>query len=237
MKTRRFLMGALALAMVAATVIACTKQNGLDTNNDTNHRNPIAVYDNNTRLITTLIDAEAINEKNDKSFFALKDDANRFVVESVEVLDSMPRNKNVNGEIKLTVLDTDDECSYSLWCMKSFVVKDVKEQQVDYYLDDNVASGNYNVAFKVQDKYYIADFIGDSLSIQEVDFLEYSCTPWVFFSCRSVDCTNQCDKTGTLFNATCKQCPYHDGQCIEESTVGTIVTIIILIVRVAKFFI
>ena len=237
MKKFRILMRAVALVLVAATVLSCEKQNGSGTNNDSNNRSPIAVYDNNTGLITTLIDAEAINEKIDESFLGLKDDANRFVIESVEVLDSVPRNKNVNGEIKLTVLDTDDECSYSLWCMKSFIVKDVKEQQVDYYLDDNVANRNFNVAFKVQDKYYIADFIGDNMTVHEIDSLDYSCTPWVFFWCRSIDCTNQCDKTGTLFNATCKQCPFHDGQCIHESAVGTIITIIIIVVRVAMYFI
>lgn len=232
MKKFRILMKAAALALLAATVLGCEKQNELGINNDSNYRNPIAVYDNTSGLITTFIDAEAINEKINDSFLTLKNETNRFVLESVEVLDSVPRNKDVTGEIKITVLDTDDEYSYSIWCMKSFVVKDVKEQQVDYYLDENVANGCFDIAIKVEDTYYVANYVGDSLPIHEVDSMEYGCHPWVLFTCRSIDCINSCDKQGTALHAHCKQCPYSSGECNEESYIPAIIGLILLVASV-----
>lgn len=230
MKKFRILMGALAFAVVAATVLSCEKEKEAITNINQNYRKPIAVYDNNSKLITTFIDAQAINEKLDERFIALKDDANRFVIESVEVLDSVPRNKDVAGEIKITILDTDDGYSYSIWCMKSFIVKDIKEQQVDYYLDDNVANGNFDVAFKVQNTYYIANFVGDSTSIHEVDSLDYGCHPWVLFNCRSIDCWGDCEKNGTALHAYCKQCPHPSGECNEDSILPSVIGVVSVVV-------
>ena len=237
MKKFKVLTRALALTMVFATIIGCQKQKGSDTYINQNYKKPIAMFDNSSGLITTFIDANAINEKVGEESVVIKDDANRFVLESVEIIDSVPRNKDVAGEIKLTLLDTEEECSYTIWCMKNFVVKDVKEQQVNYYLEDNVANSSFNVAFKVQDICYIADFVGDSLSLHEVDNMDYGINPWVLFWCRSVDCTNQCDKAGTFFHAYCKPCPFHDGQCNEDSALPTIIGIVILGSQILKFFI
>lgn len=222
-----------AAVVVAVAFFACNKETETGAAIQTPEteevvKKSIAVFDNKSNLITTFVDAEAINTKLDEHFHALKNNANRFVVESVVVLDSVPRNKEVLGEIRITLLDTEKECSYSIWLMKSFVVKDVKEQQVDYYLDDNVANGKFDIAFKAENAYYVADFVGDSLSIHEIDILDYSCHPWVSFYCRSIDCTNQCDKNGSALNAWCKQCPYHDGQCKEESVIPTVIGIISL---------
>ena len=239
MKKFRVFMGVLALTVVVGTIFGCKKGNEVNVvSNEQDDRKPIAVYDNNSRVITTLVDVEALNTIFNEPSLANKELTNRFVAESIEVLDSMPRNKNVRGEIKITLLDTEEECSYSVWCMNSYVVKDVKEQRVDYYLDENVANGNYNIAFKNEDIYYVANIVGDSLSsIHEVDPLDYACVPWVLFTCRSVDCTNQCDKQGTFLHASCKPCPFPDGECNEEGTLPTIITLIVIVVRVALFFI
>ncbi len=235
MKKFRILMGALALAMVAAVIIACSKENEKDTAQQTAiteevARKPIATFDNTIGEITTFVDPEALAEKLNETFFT-KGTCNRYILESIAILDSMPRNKDVRGEIKITLLDTEEECSYSIWCMKSYVYKDVKEQQVDYYLDENVANGNYNIAFKNDDIYCVANIVGDSLSIHEVDPLDYACLPWVLFTCRSINCIYLCDKQGSLLHASCKPCPLQDGQCNEEGTLPTIIAIIVIIVR------
>ena len=63
MKTRRILMGALALAMVAATVIACSKEKETKVAQQTtenNERNPIATYDNATGQMTYHFDMSEI---------------------------------------------------------------------------------------------------------------------------------------------------------------------------------
>ena len=247
MKKLRYILATLMVAAIVAVVfVGCKKEketpvqeasNNSDNqpNTEVVERKPIAVLDNNSGLINTFISVEAINEKLNESHSVFKGDANRFVVETIEVLDSVPHDKDVKGEIKIIILDTEEECSYSIWCMKSFIVKDVKEQQVDYYLDENVANGNFNIAFKEGDTYYIADFANDSLSIHKVDPLDYGCYPWYIFTCRSVDCLNSCDKEGTAFHASCKRCPYSDGECNADFS-GSI-GVLILAVHILKYFI
>ena len=204
------------LAIITATVFGCKKENEVNVvSNEQYLRKPIAVYDNNLGMITTLIDVEDLNTKFNESFFTNKNLDNRFITESVEVLDSVPRNKDVAGEIKITVLDTEEDCSYSIWCMKSFVVKDVKEQQVDYYLDEDVANGNYDFAFKEGDIFYVADFVGDSLSIYEVDSLEYACRPKFAFMCKSKNCKDHCTKGGEWYSSWCHRCILNNGVCEE----------------------
>lgn len=117
-------------------------------------------------------------------------------------------------------LDTEEECSYSIWCMKSYVVKDVKEQQVDYYLDEDVANGNYDFAFKEGDVYYVADFVGDSLSIHEIDSLDYGCRPQFAFVCKSRNCEDNCTKGGDWYNAWCHACPLSNGDCEEVGMIS-----------------
>ena len=67
MKTRRILMGALALAMVAATVFACTKDKETNvaqqaTETEEGARKPIATYDNATGQMTYHVSVEQLQE-------------------------------------------------------------------------------------------------------------------------------------------------------------------------------
>ena len=166
-----------------------------------------------------------LNEK----FLKDKDDASRFVVESVEIIDSLPRDENVAGEIKITILDTEEEYSYSIWGMKSFIVKDVQEDKVDYYLNDDLANGIAEFAFKGGDIYYVASRVGDSLSIHEVDSLTYVSTPWIIFYCKSINCLSSCEKGGQWYLGWCRQCPYNNGQCSQESILPIVLEVIGLV--------
>lgn len=110
--------------------------------------------------------------------------------------------------------------------MKSFVVKNVKEQQVDYYLDKDVENGNYDFAFKEGDTYYVADFVGDSLSIYEVDSLEFACRPKFAFVCKSTNCENHCEKDGEWYSAWCSRCPLPNGDCEEMGLVSYLLSLL-----------
>ena len=69
MKTRRILMGALTLAMVAATVIACSKEKETKVAQQTtenNERKPIATYDNATGQMTYHVSVEHLQAAMDK---------------------------------------------------------------------------------------------------------------------------------------------------------------------------
>ena len=223
-KTNNVLM-VMVMALMVSSIFGCKKETEVNAVSSVqNPRKPIAVYDNNSGMITTLIDAEALHTKFFESFRTSKDLANRFVTESVEVIDSVPRNKDVRGEIKITLLDTEEEFSYSIWCMKSYVVKDVKEQQVDYYLDEDVANGNYDFAFKDGNTYYVADFAGDSLSVYEIDSLDYGCRPKIAFMCMSKNCGNHCTKSGEWYSSWCDRCPLPNGDCVEKGLLGYILS-------------
>lgn len=227
MKKNTNVMVVAVIATIAAIIFGCKKEQEVnDVSNGHNLKKPIAVYDNNSGLITTFINVEAMNAKFDATFHANKELSNRFVTESVEILDSVPRNKDVAGEIKIVVFDTEEEYSFSIWCMKSFVVKNVKEQQVDYYLDEDVENGNYNFAFKEGDTYYVADFVGDSLSIYEVDSLEFACRPKIAFVCKSKNCENHCEKDGEWYSAWCRRCPLPNGDCEEMGLVSYLLSLL-----------
>lgn len=227
MKRIKKLMIVVVLAAIVTVVFGCKKENETNiVSSEQNLRKPVAIYDNNTGLITTLIDVEAMNVVFNQSSNTNKDLSNRFVTESVEVLDSVPCDKDVAGEIKIIVLDTDDECSYTIWCMKSFIIKDVKEQQVEYYLDEDVANGNYDFAFKEGNTYYVADFVDDSLSIHEVDSLDYGCRPKFMFFCRSRNCEDNCTKGGDWYSGWCRRCPLENGDCEEMGIISWLLSFI-----------
>ena len=206
----------VVLAVIAAPIYGCKKDNKDNVvPNEQYLRERIAVYDNNSGLMTTFIDAEAMNTKFYESSHSNRNLSNRFVTESVEVLDNEPHNKDVAGEIKITILDTEEECSYSIWCMNNYVVKDVKEQQVDYFLNEDVANGNYDFAFKEGETYYVAGIVGDSLSIHEVDSLDYGCRPKYAFMCKSRNCGNECTRGGEWYSSWCHRCIFDNGDCEE----------------------
>ena len=230
MKRFKIAIKVLLLALIVFTNSSCKKETKVnEVSSEQYFRNPIAVYDNHSGLINTFVDADTINKKLNEKFLKDKDDASRFVVESVEIIDSLPRDENVAGEIKITILDTEEEYSYSIWGMKSFIVKDVQEDKVDYYLNDDLANGIAEFAFKGGDIYYVASRVGDSLSIHEVDSLTYVSTPWIIFYCKSINCLSSCEKGGQWYLGWCRQCPYNNGQCSQESILPIVLEVIGLV--------
>lgn len=227
-------MATLMVALVVVVVfVGCKKEKetpaqGVNNNSENQpntevvEKEPIAVFDKNTGTMTSLVDINSINTKM-KEVYATRGDADRFVIESVEVLDSVPFDKNVAGEIKIIILDTENECSYSIWCMKSYTVKDVKERWVDYYVDEVVASNNFDFAFKSIDRFYVANFDGNTISTHEVDPACFSLNPKIMMYCKSVNCEDRCVKAGSSWHAYCKQCPLPNGSCMEESYTSDVI--------------
>ena len=234
MKNLKYIMATLMVALIVAVVcVACNKDKETpvqEANNNSENepntevveRKPIAVFDKNTGVMTTLIDINSLNAQM-KEFYASRGDTDRYVIESVEVLDTVPYDKNVTGEIKIIILDTEDECSYSIWCMKSYTIKDVKEHRVDYYVDEIVASGNFDFAFKSIDRYFVANFDGNTISAHEVDPECFSLNPKIMMYCKSLNCEDRCVKAGSSWHAYCKQCPLPNGSCMEESYTSDVI--------------
>ena len=63
------------LAIIVATIFGCKKDKetpSTEANDNNGQRNPIAVYDDNSGMITTLVDAETLTTKFSKPFLTNK---------------------------------------------------------------------------------------------------------------------------------------------------------------------
>ena len=109
-----------------------------------NNRNPIANYDNNNGTMMYSFDLEKINKEfNEK---VSKTNQDRYIVESIEILDEDPTDVETCPEIKIVVVDTEEETSTTTWFMDTFASKSVNSGNTIYFLDSEVDSGTYQFA-------------------------------------------------------------------------------------------
>lgn len=156
MKKFRILMGALALAVVAATVIACNKEkesNDVQQTAGTDEvvRKPIATYDNATGRMTYHLTAEMMQESYERLSFSKEDD--RFLIESFEIME-MQSNDNDEKGIKFSVIDTESEESYTAFLNPAFLEKETFSDSIVYYIAEDVESGNFTFTNFLKDGVY-----------------------------------------------------------------------------------
>lgn len=111
MKKFRILMGALALAVVAATVIACSKEKETKVAQQTtenNERKPIATYDNATGQMTYHVSVEHLQAAMDK--YTTSKSVGDVIVESWSITDN---GSTENPIMMLSVLEVDTESQHS----------------------------------------------------------------------------------------------------------------------------
>ena len=114
-----------------------------------NHRMPLATFDHNHGTMTYSFDLDKINADFNRSLSRTAE--NRYIVESIEILDDAPTDAEVCPEIKIVVIDTEEEASTTMWFMDTFAEKDVDGSNTVYFLDSEVESGNYVFATKNDD--------------------------------------------------------------------------------------
>ena len=144
MKTRRILMGALALAMVAATVIACSKEKEPDvaqqvTETEEVVRKPIATYDKTTGKMTYHVGIDQLQSSVDSFTLSAKDE-DEYVVESWQILEDDPSGLPY---LKFVLLNIHDESSLSIYLFDHFIEKQEDSNGIEFMLSEDVASGNY----------------------------------------------------------------------------------------------
>lgn len=230
MKNFRVLMGTLALAMAAVIFFACSKEkesNVVQQTTENNERKPIATYDNATGKMTYHFDMSEIQQKMNAVENA-KTEQDRYVVESIVILDNAPSDIDVMPEIKITILDVEEECSYTTWCMDYFTDKRVSTTSTSYYLDEEVASKNFT-CYTTNGTNYQITFVNGGFTITEDPSLpDNAFRPKWFFTCRAENCSNgNCEKEKLGdYHYTCSDgCP-SGGTCKR-------VTIIDMIIEVA----
>ena len=131
-----------AAVFVAVAFFACNKEKEPAAQQPTEveaARKPIATFDNATGQMTYHLDVSKVQQKINACESA-RTGQDRYVVESILVLDNDPSDSDVLPEIKITILDTEEECSYTTWFMDYFTDKRVSPTSTSYYLDEEVAN-------------------------------------------------------------------------------------------------
>ena len=218
MKKFRYMLAALAAAAIVAAVLVGCKKEKVANDDTPKERQPIAVFDKHTGVMTTLVDVDKLNDLFNESN-QLKGESDRFVIENVILTDEQPCDYNSYAELELTVLDVENECTYTIWLMKEYTQKEIKSQVVEYRLSDDIVNNEYSFGYTCENHYYMGIIQDDTFVSQEVDSLFYGTMPKYLLACRSSDCEDKCEKAGNFWHAYCKRCPLPDGDCNEDISI------------------
>ena len=231
MKRIRILMGVLALAIFATINIACSKDkdqiNQQQIAKEQNQRKPIATLDKNTGNLTYGFSIEELQDEFNKQFFAKDDD--RFVLESVEVLDSLVVEDSVVSGLKFVVLDTKAETSISIWTSDAFIERVIDNDSIHYYLSDDITDGDFSF-INYGDAIVKVDVSG--FHLDTITPSEQTSGPLWCISCENNHCTSGCNLRPTMsLSWTCSECggTHPDKSCITTINGGGYLDLLILI--------
>ena len=229
MKKFRILMGTLALAVVAATVIACTKDKETKvaqqaTETEEVARKPIATYDNATGQMTYHVSVEQLQTAMDDYSLTKNDD--EYVVESWQILED-----DTSGlpYLKFVLLNIQDESSLSIYLFDHFVEKQEVNDGIEFKLSEDVVSGDYYyfISPKAGEYYVVTVKNGDEITIEPWNEKDAKAMPGgskTVLTCHSQGCEDpitECRVAEVLGIKICTPCA-KPGQCNwSESTAVT----------------
>ncbi len=228
------------VATIVAVLFACNKEEEKAAIQSTIYgveRLPIATFNNATEEMTYSFGLYEIQQKWNENL-ASKTNQDRFIIESIQVLDSLPNDIAVLPEVKITLLDTEEVTTYTFWLMQNFTEKEVAQNGTIYYVETEVSTGVYEFGYRIGNQYYKVSVNGDNCVTTEIDspMCMTSGLPKFLLWCRSENCTKTCAKNGTWYNAGCDPCgDDQGGKCTEElqlwvDVVGIIVGIVGIVV-------
>lgn len=218
MKKFRILMGALALAVVAATVIACNKDEETnvvqqETGTAELTRKPIATFDNATGQMTYHVSIEQLQAAMDN--YTTSRNVGDVIVESWSITDN---GSTENPIMMLSLIDVVSESSSKVAMYNTFVEVVSAGNATEYYLTDLIRSGNYNyITSDAQDNYLVTVENNEVVSVE----LYNSKAPWtggITITCdREIICQNPggCSPPEDP-NGDCSECRY--GKCHQTKT-------------------
>lgn len=166
-KFDRILATLVVAAIVTFAFIACNKDNktNLNTGDNTIIKTPIALSDNTTDRIEYFIDFNKLQTALNK-YSALKDETDRYIIGAWEI--------EFDGEtsmpiLKYTVLDTEDESSYTIYLI-DFIDSSDNGENTSYYIKDEMYSGFYS--------YYISPYEGKYYIVNVENGINFYVTSW-----------------------------------------------------------
>jgi hypothetical protein len=212
---------------------SCKKEEKTNPDESTSEK-AIAVYDNKTGIMTYNFDAEMLTMKINEQFATRTEQpSDRYIVESVQILDSVPSNSNIKPEIKIVILDTENETSNTFWLMEFFTYKITSSSKTEYYLNEDVKKGVYTMATILDGFVYKLHVNGENCLTEKIIDSPFSTSSdylvmaknW-FVSCTATNCKqNECIKSGTWKNTYCTPCE-SPGTCTRGPVpwIGNLIT-------------
>ncbi len=200
-------MGALALAVVAATVFACTKEKETKvaqqaTETEEVVRKPIATYDNATGQMTYHVTVEHLQAAMDK--YTASKSVGEVIVESWSIIDDESTGKPA---LMLSVIEVDAEASSKIAMYNTFVEGVSVGNATEYYLTDLIRSGNYNyITSDAKDSYLVTVENNEVVSVE----LYNAKAPWT--GGITVSCTKE---EGCTYNKECYPYPQGCSGCVK----------------------
>lgn len=196
----------IAVAVAALIIVGCRKEN--ETSNII-EKQPIAKYNRENNTMSYYLDLNKISDNLNKKTTNSKGTTDRFLVESIEVIDEAYDDEEILPEIKVVIIDTEEEVSYTTWLMGNFSHKDIDSSDTYYYFDDDVVAKHYEFVNYEDDKLYAFKVDGNTCTKKEVNPLTYSSfRPKWAFSCRATNCkVGECEKEKVAdYCYTCGPC-------------------------------
>lgn len=177
----------IAVAVAALIIVGCRKEN--ETSNII-EKQPIAKYNRENNTMSYYLDLNKISDNLNKETADSKGTTDRFLIESIEVIDEAYDDEEILPEIKVVIIDTEEEVSYTTWFIGDFTEKVVHNTITDYYLDSDVQKGKYEFASNNDDG--TVSFCKVDNGKVEVDVVDNEALPRVpkwTISCKAVNCT------------------------------------------------
>jgi hypothetical protein len=204
-------MGALALAVLAATIFACSKEKESATQQPTGTetaRKPIATFDNATGRMTYHVSVGQLQNAVDNH--TASKSIGEVIVESWSIIDD---ESSENPVLMLSVIDVVSESSSKIAMYNTFVEQVSVGNATEYYLTDLIRSGNYNyITSDAKDSYLVTVENNEVVSV-ELYNAKGPQTDGVVLTCETTGCGNSggCDidkekgECTPCYYGTCKQ--------------------------------
>lgn len=205
----------LVIGIVVATFIACSKEKeeaNLQPMIEQGTKTPIATFHKETGRMEYFIDLKQIQSALNYSTSAK--DNEQFIVESCQIIDD--DNSNIPLSFKYTILDSESETSISMFLIDFYLDKEIEQNQINYYIKQEIQIGNYYFALQNElGGYSIINVHNRSIeSIDEWDNSEMV-PPHVVALCIGHNCLSGCDLVNMQENTfDCTKCK-HDPEATE----------------------
>jgi len=212
----------VALLMVAAIVVtfeACKKEKiNFKTQVSDVSNDAFAIFNSYSGVMKYNFELDNLNAKFN-NYVSKSDSTDRFIIESIDILDDMPNDARVYPEVKIVVIDTYEEISYSMWLLETFCSKQPGDTNTYYYIDNDIEMGVYEFSYYDEsDMLHVCNVNDNVFSDTIVDTMSYAPfrPKWVF-TCRSHNCAvGECEKVPTGLgnhHYTCSPCNNPNAYC------------------------